>query len=610
MTELTSAKRRSLRHDERGAVMVLGVFMLVIAAGFLYYLTGLGDAIVVKERMQDAADAAAYSGAIVHARGMNALALINILMAAVLAAYVLLKLLSSTTKVAAIAMMALSYWVPPLLGAAKITNDFSDTVKKVADNTVQPAVEKTLKAGHLLAKGVRTATPGIAALKTQDMVTLGYSPVAKAAVPLSLLKRLPVRDGQFSTLCGKAGNYAGRLTAVPLQFMGNMLGGGKAGDIVSDIVADGVSALTTTFSDYYCGDSDQPAEPYTVDIDVAHPELDTAAQRRCRNESKDCDTAEDELQRSLDAFDQTTGKCKDAPDPGSALCKTRLADARRICGKHRDPSGNRLYQWQWYQREVVYRYELHTVGDDKVVVGPTIKNGPLEHKKGNKMVRPPGHRVYHELNVNDEFPQWNLDTDKPVTTQEHDAPFDSDPRWQPGDGGVEFIEIKLLEVAEIDGCLAKHEVTIDPGQDSMSEELKENVPQEMCPCATLGEDIFQIRDGLVGFPKDHIDDKSVLVANFGEKPPGSEDTPLIQDLLGYAGNVALAQAEFYYDGGEERSEWLWHMRWMARMRRFHLEPTGWECPQEASEKEDDDCKNATLFSIVDTLPSLDRVILH
>ena len=74
-----------LRRDERGAILVLGIFMCSCIVGALWYLAGIGSAIVYRERMQEAADAIAFSGAVLHARGMNLIVLINFVMAAILA---------------------------------------------------------------------------------------------------------------------------------------------------------------------------------------------------------------------------------------------------------------------------------------------------------------------------------------------------------------------------------------------------------------------------------------------------------------------------------------------------------------------------------------------
>ena len=63
--------------DERGAIMVLGIFMCTCLVGILWYLAGIGDAIIYRERMQEASDAVAFSAAVIHARGMNLIVLIN-----------------------------------------------------------------------------------------------------------------------------------------------------------------------------------------------------------------------------------------------------------------------------------------------------------------------------------------------------------------------------------------------------------------------------------------------------------------------------------------------------------------------------------------------------
>jgi hypothetical protein len=39
--------------------MVLGIFLACLLVGLLYYLAGLGQAVLFRERMQDAADSAA-----------------------------------------------------------------------------------------------------------------------------------------------------------------------------------------------------------------------------------------------------------------------------------------------------------------------------------------------------------------------------------------------------------------------------------------------------------------------------------------------------------------------------------------------------------------------
>ena len=42
--------------NENGAMMIIGVFMATFVVAMLYYVAGIGETIVYRERMQDAAD--------------------------------------------------------------------------------------------------------------------------------------------------------------------------------------------------------------------------------------------------------------------------------------------------------------------------------------------------------------------------------------------------------------------------------------------------------------------------------------------------------------------------------------------------------------------------
>ena len=74
------AKRPSLLADESGATMVMGVFMAAMLVGMIYYVWGIGGAVVHRERLQDAADTAAFGAAVIEARGMNLICVLNLVM--------------------------------------------------------------------------------------------------------------------------------------------------------------------------------------------------------------------------------------------------------------------------------------------------------------------------------------------------------------------------------------------------------------------------------------------------------------------------------------------------------------------------------------------------
>lgn len=75
----------ALHRDERGAISLLSVFSLLLLTMLLGMVMNVGRQVDRKVRMQNAADAAAYSGGVMLARGMNSLAFSNHLLCDVFA---------------------------------------------------------------------------------------------------------------------------------------------------------------------------------------------------------------------------------------------------------------------------------------------------------------------------------------------------------------------------------------------------------------------------------------------------------------------------------------------------------------------------------------------
>jgi hypothetical protein len=93
--ELTPPKQGflgRLREDESGAIMVIAIFMSACIVGCIWYMYGLGEAMVYRQELRAASDATAFESAVMHAVGMNAIAMINIAMAIVLSVLVLLQI--------------------------------------------------------------------------------------------------------------------------------------------------------------------------------------------------------------------------------------------------------------------------------------------------------------------------------------------------------------------------------------------------------------------------------------------------------------------------------------------------------------------------------------
>src|SRR5207249_2525273 len=76
----------------------------------LIYVVGLAEALLYRERLQDAADDVALSAAVLHARGMNLIVLLNQAMAALLAVLVALRLVEMLATLAMLILAALAFF--------------------------------------------------------------------------------------------------------------------------------------------------------------------------------------------------------------------------------------------------------------------------------------------------------------------------------------------------------------------------------------------------------------------------------------------------------------------------------------------------------------------
>jgi hypothetical protein len=152
MPGIEHARGASLVRDDRGAMTLVGVFVSMIAIGMLYYVAGVGDAITYRERMLDASDSAAFGGAVLHARAMNVIVLLNQTLTSVFAvavaarAAVILVLAAAAAAASdcspfnpgacAAAVCLLASSMPSACNAA---NDEEDVAIEVAENASEAA---------------------------------------------------------------------------------------------------------------------------------------------------------------------------------------------------------------------------------------------------------------------------------------------------------------------------------------------------------------------------------------------------------------------------------------------------------------------------------------
>ena len=83
-------KARDLHNDQRGAIMLMGLCMSCFLIGGLWFLIGIGDTIVFRDQMQEATDHAAFTSAVLHAKGMNFLSACNLILLAIIAIHIIM----------------------------------------------------------------------------------------------------------------------------------------------------------------------------------------------------------------------------------------------------------------------------------------------------------------------------------------------------------------------------------------------------------------------------------------------------------------------------------------------------------------------------------------
>lgn len=567
-----------LAEDTRGAVMVIAVFMAAIAIACLYFLTGIGDAILAQERMQDAADAAAFSSAVIHARGMNLLALINIIMASLLAILVLLSMLSSIFGLGSQILKFGSFFVPalaagvvPLRTAAKLAKD--------AETTAKPKVEQLLKAAQKMQAPLRRAIPVIASVNAADLAKNHYGPVVTVGTTFPILAGLPTVDGKFDKVCSEAGELAGKLALLPitaaLDELRTLPAGGTVAGAVSSVLKKFARRTGTTYAKFYCGNGPKP-EPPTHTVDIPHPELRTEHEQRCDDgDEESCMRHAEEIQRVREAYDVSSGTCSLGTQGENERCEMMRRNARTEC----DPNRTRkMSSVRWREVKKTRTFRVAGEGTRRRVIEDPVEidhaTAVIKTAKTTSIQYPIGCyvRAMQTFAPQSPFTDWEHDAAQPLCETKVEAPPISDFR------GDEPISFEVHEYTDILTCFEKKKIKAEVGDMQATAAMKKATPQEMCNCAAQGEEMFQIRSIVLGDPETYTAraSKGILVGSHG----ASVEESRLSELGELGGKFAAAQAEYYFDDGSALpAEWLWSMKWKARMRRLSFGRSRWECPE-------------------------------
>ncbi|HVJ15795.1 MAG TPA: hypothetical protein VM686_10140, partial [Polyangiaceae bacterium] len=338
--------------DDRGAISLIAVFFAVFAIAMLYSLIGTAQAIAFREGLQDHADKAALSSAILHARSMNLIVLINLVMAGLLAILVALKLVEGLAILGIIVAAGLA-WITggSTLAAIPPLKSVRDSVSSLYDSTKDPVYE-ALTALHDMASTVRDVAPMVAAaaaLSNEDANGLhGFAASTRTT------EGLPVVDDSFDYLCAKSGGIIDDLWTAPLTNAGVPIDTLGLGDVVE--------GMTGTLSEWFCGDSSGGPPSYPHTRTKGYPS--TADDEECQASEavsgegeaavSDACTRASRYQAAADP-DGTTGACRTGEDCSvTGPYETNAARAREQCSPEGTP---RPSQYVYQQRHGTVDYE-------------------------------------------------------------------------------------------------------------------------------------------------------------------------------------------------------------------------------------------------------------
>lgn len=240
-----SAVRR-FHEEKRGAVMILSLFMSMFMIGNLWFLIGIGDAVVWRQRMQEAPDHAGFSSAVVHAKGMNFIAMLNSVMLVLVIIYILMGIIHD---ILALLCVMTGYACIPFKAWQQVWHGYFNVMKPIC-RAIHTAEEAIAYGAPWVGMGVGAKLGQEYGQKTHQHPKLTVLPMSLSMMPGRTMGDgstgrgmakfgLPTEAKPFSALCDKVGRLA--------EGSGGIMGmtgmsPGAAGGVMSGMLSAGLKA--------------------------------------------------------------------------------------------------------------------------------------------------------------------------------------------------------------------------------------------------------------------------------------------------------------------------------------------------------------------------------
>lgn len=264
-----------LHGDEGGNVIVLSVAASLLLIGMVWAIMGTGQRVVQKETIQSSADAAAFSAAVIKAKGLNIIAFCNLVMAMLFALVMLLRVVKYALIGTAVVLTAICF--NPFGGewACAIAPEVDDAAAQFAqwESKAEQLIKKGMQGLAITERAVAKITPVLALVEAYHVGTdgayqknFGKGHLVTIAYPLPT-SGLPVQDGTCQDLAHQAVEDFGILTeaivekiseAIPIipKFVAGWIGAAikKLVSPLAGIMCGGTAQIDTSRISTDCGE--------------------------------------------------------------------------------------------------------------------------------------------------------------------------------------------------------------------------------------------------------------------------------------------------------------------------------------------------------------------
>ncbi len=554
MLKIFTNQLKRLHHDNHGQAIVFIALVIFVLVAFAVVVINTGARVHQKIQMQTAADAAAYSGAAVKAKGMNMIVFVNIVMVLIMSIIVLLKFLKIAVDVFIYTLLGIcvtcawTFLFTAGLSCAACGLDLEiklwwSRVQHMIDNIIK-VLEKT---EIILMKVQKVIAKTVPAWAMVESFRVGKANNADLVFWWPPYCKLPAEKGSLKNLCNQVATYA-RNAIKKIPVVGNIIDKISIIEKYAKEIVNGIVAIL-------CDDKT------SFDVKITTGSKDCV---QCRNKRED-------LEKTIWKMDLISSIYQ-----VNRFEKYPISDSGGICNPIKEEK--KLYsmnQSQFKYPKKVVDENFAIKGKDNLVVYSGIEVKYKRYKMKNMRYQ---NNHSTRIRILENCPQTSLKF-------KYSEPDDAKSKY-PDCNDV----YKFHEVYTFDGCIWKEKKKFKTEFDQTSRDIAPAVlPKGINVLREAGElsfAAFAYKSGI----------KSEVLNKLFDQ--GNEGSRII----------TFAEAEFYNSScqakdadSDDKVSCLWDLGWKARLVPFklHERPGGYsDSLLEANKKNNDPNSNSKVNEII------------